>query len=1155
MSKRMKTWLIVAVGLSAYATLAWFAGTLLGLDGANLWRLRSGLWFIGALAAGAVLWFFTSPAQPNAPAEGEEIEALMSAARAHLTSARATRKASLDKLPVVVFLGPSGSTKTTLILQSGLDAELLAGEGIREARVTPTRAVNLWYGSGIVLLEAGGALSADAAAWSRLLRHLRPRRLRAAISGGGQAPRLAVVCYPCDELVSPDGITAAARQLRERLAEVSQRLGIRLPVYVIFTKADQLPFFAEYVRNFSREQTRDVLGATLPIETMASAGSYTDRATDRLNEAFQRMFLALAGRRLEILASEHETEIAGKAYEFPRELRKIAAPAVSFMVELCRPSQLQISPFLRGFYFTGVRAVVHDEVVPASAVRSVASGFAQGGVAATGIFRQEDPYAGAAIVPPVPAQVRREFPQWLFVERLFRDVVFRDEVAMGVTHGGVRVNLLRRALLAAACAIILLAALATLTSYLGNRAVTRRVAEARREVASLASVRGGLPATEALRQLDRLGGLVDSLSVFNREGAPWRLRWGLYQGNALLPFARNTYFEGFGNLLFGGARVALLDSLRALPDTARGADHYGSTYRRLKAYLITTIRSDSSTERFLAPVLMSHWQGGRRLEPERAELARRQFELYARELPFGNPYAIGLDSAAVERARTFLRRYSGEERVYQSMIADAGREARAIRFDQLHPQAAAYMSGPHEVPGAFTRAGWNLMLDALEHAERYLGGESWVIGEESGPPLDRQRVVEELRTRYLADYTRHWVTFMDSASVLPYAGLQDAGRKLAVLSGNQSPLLALFAIASRNTALGDAAFAKTFHPLHIISPDTATKLVSATTAPYVTALDGLQVTVERAAAAPVGGSDAAVDKALESADNAKLEVKKIARTFGSEADRGVGAIVQALMLEPIAGAEGLLRGLGPAQMNAAGAAFCAPLRQLMTRFPFNRRSSSPANPAEVAKIFQPGSGTLWTLQADVLQKVVQRRGREFIATETGDTKVSPDFLRFYNKAVAVSEALFPAGDAEPRLTFRLTPVLSSAITSATLAIDGQTTRFSRESPETKPFVGIRAAARLAGLFVELGPGVQVALDEVDEPWGLFRLFHGATRWQTTGGSHLVEWSLTTGRDGGRAVTAGGSTAKVAFTLDLAGQQPVLKPGFFDGLSCSGVIVQ
>jgi hypothetical protein len=39
------------------------------------------------------------------------------------------------------------------------------------------------------------------------------------------------------------------------------------------------------------------------------------------------------------------------------------------------------------------------------------------------------------------------------------------------------------------------------------------------------------------------------------------------------------------------------------------------------------------------------------------------------------------------------------------------------------------------------------------------------------------------------------------------------------------------------------------------------------------------------------------------------------------------------------------------------------------------------------------------------------------------------------------------------------------------------------------------------------------------------------------------------------VTAGGSTPSVGFRLDLAGQAAVLRPGFFDGMSCSGVIVR
>jgi type VI secretion system protein ImpL len=813
-----------------------------------------------------------------------------------------------------------------------------------------------------------------------------------------------------------------------------------------------------------------------------------------------------------------------------------------------------VSPFLRGFYFTGVRAVVADQAIPAAGRSAAAATFPRS-VAATGIFHAEESHGGGVLAVE-PANVPREYPQWLFAERLFREVIFRDDVAMALTQGGLRVNLLRRLALGALAAVFALVAVGFVVSYLGNRSLVRRVAEARREVAPLVPVKGALPATESLRALERLGVEVDSLSTYAQAGAPLGLRWGLYRGDELLPGARRSWFEGFGKLLYGGAHAALLDSLRALPDSARGADHYGGTYRRLKAHLITTAVPDSSTVGFLAPVLMSHWQAGRRLEPGRTDLVRRQFERYARELPAaGNPYSVRPDTAAVERARAFLRRYSGAERVYQSMIADAARSAPPVRFDRAFPTAATHVLDSYEVPGAFTRPGWTLMQEALRNADRYLGGESWVLGEEAGPPLDRAKVVEELRARYQDDYVRHWRAFVDSASVPRYGGLGDAVQKLAVLSGNESPLLALFALTSRQTAVPAAEVRDLFQPLHLLVSDTAKKLVGEATSAYVGALGALQVAVERVAAAPVGGSDEAVAKALESADLAKLEVQKVTRGFRSEADRRVGAAVQALMEAPISGAEGLLRDVGPAQMNAAGSAFCGPFRQLMAKFPFNRRSGKAASPQEVATVFQPGTGTLWTLYDDALQKVVERRGRDFVAVESGETRVSPDFVRFYNRAAAVSEALFPTADVEPRLTFRLTPVFSEAIAGATLALDGQTARFSREAPETKPFVGVKAAGRTARLTAQFNEGLEFTLDEVSEPWAVFRLFNEADRWLQTADGYLVEWSLRTGRAGGRAVTAGGSTPRVGFRLDLAGQAAVLRPGFFDGMTCSGVIVR
>src|SRR5690606_356713 len=105
--------------------------------------------------------------------------------------------------------------------------------------------------------EAGGGLLDDAGRWQRLLRRLRPTRFAAALGRGRQAPRAAVVCYSCADLVAPgaaEAVPAAARKLRARLAELSRELGVRLPVYVLFTRADAIPYFEDYVRSLSRAE-------------------------------------------------------------------------------------------------------------------------------------------------------------------------------------------------------------------------------------------------------------------------------------------------------------------------------------------------------------------------------------------------------------------------------------------------------------------------------------------------------------------------------------------------------------------------------------------------------------------------------------------------------------------------------------------------------------------------------------------------------------------------------------------------------------------------------------------------------------------------------------------------------------------------------------
>jgi len=155
-------------------------------------------------------------------------------------------------------------------LYSGLDPELLAGQVYQDNAVAPTRAANIFVARGTVFVEAGGALMANPQSWTALVKKLQPSRLKS-MGASGQAPRGVLLCFDLETFTragATEAIANATRYLQARLGEISEILGISYPVYVLFTRADRIPFFAEFVRNLNPEEAGQVVG--LPCRSVRS---------------------------------------------------------------------------------------------------------------------------------------------------------------------------------------------------------------------------------------------------------------------------------------------------------------------------------------------------------------------------------------------------------------------------------------------------------------------------------------------------------------------------------------------------------------------------------------------------------------------------------------------------------------------------------------------------------------------------------------------------------------------------------------------------------------------------------------------------------------------------------------------------------------------
>lgn len=1154
MSKsKIATITIVVIAITVFfAWLRTVIYTVPGLNKINPAVMTGIMMMIGVIGSAILTWVMlqksskeppsgAAAAAAEAEAEATDVDSLLEEAVARLAESDVEKGAKLGSLPTVFLIGEGGSAKTTIMVRSGLEPDLLAGQVYEENSILPTPVGNLWFARRTVFAEAGGKLLSDASQWVKLVDKLQPGKLKSMFGAGSHAPRAAVVCVEAENLLVPggeDALQTSARTLRARLIEVSQRLGINLPVYVLFSKADRIPFFMEYFANLNHEEATRVVGSMVPMVT-SRQGVYAEEETARLGAIFERLFRSLCNARPEFLARERDPSQFPGVYEFPREFRKARVPLVRFLMELCKPSQLTTGPFLRGFYFSGVRPVVVNEVAPA-AVRSEPQR-SGGRLGATGMFRRGGEAQQTAAAPRIVGT--RKVPQWMFLGHFFNDVVLDDRLAMGASAASSKANMPRRILLLAGAGLCILYSLALLISFNRNRGLESRVKQAAQGIASVEAPGANIASLDPLKRLETLRQSVATLSEYERDGAPWSYRWGLYVGSTLYPDARKVYFDDFKKLLLGQTQATLVGTMQSLPDTP--GPEYGATYDTLKAYLITTSNHDKSTRAFLAPVLLNRWGANRNVDNERSQLAQKQFEFYSEELKYANPYSIENDAKAIEKARHYLAQFAGLERVYQAMLADAGRNNPPVNFNKRFPGSAEVLIDNQDVAGPFTKPGFAFMKASLKNPEKYFSGEQWVLGDQGAANIDRSTLGKQLADRYYSDYIKQWRAYMKAAAVVKYASLPDAAKKLNVLSGNQSPLLALFWLASQNTAVDDPNVATAFQPVQtVVPPASVDRYIAPPNQSYMNGLVTLQTSVESIAAQPQG-NDAGAQATLTNATNARVATKQIAQAFRPDSEAHLDAITQKLMEDPITNVEALLRNLGPQELNAKGKAMCTPIKAIQGKYPFSPNSSTQAAIADVNAVFKKPDGIVWKFYDENLQKLLPKQGSQYVPASTGGVNLNPAFVAWFNQAASVSDFLYAGGSADPHITYLLKPAPAEGIKTVVLQLDGQAMTYSIDVPTPKQFMWQASGVHEAKASVKLGD-TPLGWSNHEGLWSVFQFFGEAEKWTQVGNNSILEWVVRVGKD---PALVNGKPLTVRFELDMGGGPPVFKSGYLSRLGC------
>ena len=201
-----------------------------------------------------------------------------------------------------------------------------------------------------------------------------------------------------------------------------------------------------------------MLGVTLPMHNV-QAGVYAEEETRRLRHRFRLALLFAGGQTADTSCPASPIRKSSQALtSFRASSENCAMRWCSSWWISARPSQLRTSPFLRGFYFTGVQAgsgarYAACRPLPRSARSAQASGHA------TGMFQAMRP--GAAAQPAQQPQYTgsKRVPQWVFVSRLFNQVILQDRAALAASGSSTKTSGLQRMLLIGASLLLFFTAI------------------------------------------------------------------------------------------------------------------------------------------------------------------------------------------------------------------------------------------------------------------------------------------------------------------------------------------------------------------------------------------------------------------------------------------------------------------------------------------------------------------------------------------------------------------------------------------------------------------------------------------------------------------------------------------------------------------------
>ncbi|MDP8052632.1 type VI secretion system membrane subunit TssM [Pasteurella atlantica] len=708
----------------------------------------------------------------------------------------------LYKLPWYLVIGFNESGKTSFINRSNQKFTLTEVErsAKRYQRTYSDYKINWWASDEAILVDPDGELFMQRqsegdrkaeithALWEHLTNWLNKVRPRRPLNG-------IVLVIDLPELIGTSNSQrkAMAVIMRNRIRELMEKFGSRLPVYVVLNKFDLIEGFSNFYDDLDKVARQNTLGFSFTLNTEDNLDVWISELdsdySEFLNEIEEIVF--------DKLANTIDKRTRESLYMFVREISGLKEILLQYICDILESDRFSTTPYVRGVFFSSV----FQQGIPKDFYQTALS------------RRFNIPY----VLPTVtPEKKQKSF----FSHDFFRKVIYPE--AGLVTDNERLMARTRTKRIQIFCLLGLLSFTLVLGwqyYYIQNKESANKVLELTKKFSKLEENTAiDFTAKNLLKPLNLLREATFEFGHY-KDALPIIEDLGLYQGNKIGEKLDKAYAKFLSERFLPSLALGLINEMDKLPKSSdKGLEI-------LRVYRMIDDMSNRKTE------ITNQWMAGywQRYFPNDGAIQRELMGHFEYAMKYIDPDLSAYDQIISKKQRDFSS-ISLAERVYKNFKVMANSELNpptnlrneiGSAFDVVYQAPVGPGNLAQDTLSIFTDNSASIegvilspIFTNWAYTDYYIPKtknitelamiDSWVLGKKETIDFskeDLKQLRESVRNLYLSDYINTWRQGIGSLKIVQFRDVSHAEKVLESIIGTAQPLQNLVKTVKKNSQI------------------------------------------------------------------------------------------------------------------------------------------------------------------------------------------------------------------------------------------------------------------------------------------------------------------------------------------------------------------